>query len=103
MILLTTLLKGGAGMQATTTKSELTDIIQTLAENYIRNSYLLASRQQNSQETLHNRQTGYLSYVMRTAHRIAIFTGKYDYSMMIMKQRALMVAHDNNFSIDPKN
>ena len=85
------------------TKDSLTEFMQIACENYIRNSFLLASRQQNSQETLNNRKKGYLTYVMRTAHRIAIFTGKYDYSMMIMKQRALMVAHDNNFSIDPKN
>ena len=79
------------------------DIMQTLAENYIRNSYLLASRQQNNKkalETLHNRKIGYLSYVMKTAHRIAIFTGRYDYAMMIMKRRALIVAHDNNFLLD---
>ena len=87
-------------MQATTSKSELADIMQTLCENYIRNSYLLASRQQNSQETLHNRKIGYLSYVMKTAHRIAIFTGNYDYAMMIMKQRARMVAHDNKVVLD---
>lgn len=86
--------------QVKTTKSDLTEIMQTLCENYIRNSYLLASRQQNSQETLNNRKKGYLSYVMKTAHRIAIFTGNYDYAMMIMKQRALMVAHDNNFLLD---
>ena len=42
------------------TKNDLTEIMQTLCENYIRNSYLLASRQQNSQETLHNRKTSYL-------------------------------------------
>ena len=40
---------------------------------------------------------------MKTAHRIAIFTGNYDYAMQIMKQRALMVASDNNFTIDSKN
>ena len=72
-------------------------MIQLLAENYIRNSFLLASRQQKGTETLQNRKEGYLSYIMQTAHRIAIFTGKYDYSMQIMKQRAITVARDNNF------
>lgn len=89
--------------QVKTTKNDLTDIMQTLCENYIRNSYLLASRQQNSQETLHNRKISYLSYVMKTAHRVAIFSGMYDYAMLTMKQRAITVARDNNFLIDPKN
>ena len=99
------LLREGGRMQATTTKNDLTEIMQTLAENYIRNSYLLASRQQDNKkalETLHNRKIGYLSYVMKTAHRIAIFTGKYDYAMQVMKQRALTIAQENNFLI-PKN
>lgn len=105
MILLMILLKEGGRMQATTKKSDLTDIIQTLCENYIRNSFLLASGKQDDTkalETLHNRKSGYLSYVMRTAHRIAIFTGNFDYAMQVMKQRAITVAHDNNFTI-PKN
>lgn len=106
MILLITSLKEGVKMQlATTTKSELTAIIQTLAENYIRNSYLLASGKQDDKkalETLNNRKIGYLSYVMKTAHRIAIFTGSYDYSMQVMKQRAITVANNNDFTI-PKN
>lgn len=91
---------------ATTKKSDLTDMMQTLCENYIRNSFLLASGKNDDSkalETLHNRQTGYLNYVMKTAHRIALFTGKYDYAMQVMKQRALMVAQDNNFTIDSKN
>ena len=92
--------------QATTKKSELTDIMQTLCENYIRNSFLLASAKNDNKksiETLNNRKNGYLAYVMKTAHRIAIFTGSYDYSMQVMKQRAITVSNNNNFSIDPKN
>lgn len=92
-------------MQVDTTKDSLTEYIQIACENYIRNSYLLASSKQDNKkalETLHNRKIGYLSYIMRTAHRIAIFTGRYDYAMQIMKQRALTVAHDNNFLLDKK-
>lgn len=87
-------------MAITTTKSELTDIIQTLAEIYIKNSYLLASRQQDGKkalETLNNRKAGYLAYVMKTAYRIAVFSGNFDYAMQTMKQRAITVANDNNF------
>lgn len=90
----------------TTTKSELTGIIQTLAEIYIRNSYLLASSKQDDKkalETLNNRKAGYLSYIIKTAYRIAVFSGNFDYSMQIMKQRAITVANDNNFTINPKN
>ena len=92
-------------MQVKMSKDSLTEFIQIASENYIRNSFLLASGKQDSKaiETLNNRKAGYLSYIMRTAHRVAIFSGMYDYSMQVMKQRALMVAQDNNFSIDPKN
>ena len=106
MILSMILSIGGVIMRlATTKKSDLTEIMQTLCENYIRNSFLLASAKNDNKksiETLNNRKKGYLSYVMKTAHRIAIFTSSYDYAMSTMKQRALMVAHDNNFLI-PKN
>ena len=88
------------------TKDSLTEFIQIASENYIRNSFLLASGKQDNTkaiETLNNRKAGYLSYIMKTAHRIAIFSGMYDYSMQIMKQRAITVASDNNFTIDSKN
>lgn len=87
-------------------KDSLTEFIQIASENYIRNSFLLASGKQDdtkAQKTLNNRKAGYLSYIMKTAHRVAIFSGMYDYAMQTMKQRAIMVAHDNNFLIDPKN
>lgn len=106
MILLIILSIGGAGMQVKMSKDSLTEYIQIACENYIRNSFLLASGKQDDTkaiETLNNRKSGYLSYVMKTAHRVACFSGMYDYAMTTMKQRALMVAHDNNFTIDPKN
>lgn len=92
-------------MRVKMSKDSLTEFMQIACENYIRNSFLLASGKQDSKaiETLNNRKAGYLSYVMRTAHRVAIFSGMYDYSMQVMKQRAIMIANDNNFSIDPKN
>ena len=93
-------------MQVKVTKDSLTEYIQIACENYIRNSFLLASGKNDDSkalETLHNRKAGYLNYVMRTAHRIAIFTGSYDYSMQVMKQRAITVSNNNNFTIDSKN
>ena len=106
MILLRILLKGGVSVRVKMTKDSLTEYIQIACENYIRNSFLLASGKQDDNkalETLHNRKTGYLSYAMKTAHRVACFSSMYDYAMQVMKQRALMVAQDNNFLIDPKN
>ena len=106
MILLITSLKGGVSVRVKMTKDSLTEFMQIACENYIRNSYLLASGKQDDTkaiETLNNRKSGYLSYAMRTAHRVACFSSMYDYAMTTMKQRALMVAQDNNFNIDPKN
>ena len=104
MTLLITSLKGGVSVRVKMTKDSLTEFIQIACENYIRNSFLLASGQDGTKalETLHNRKTGYLSYAMKTAHRVACFSCMYDYAMTTMKQRALMVAQDNNFLI-PKN
>ena len=105
MILLIISLEGGVSVRVKMTKDSLTEFIQIACENYIRNSFLMASGQDDTKalETLHNRKTGYLSYAMKTAHRVACFSSMYDYAMTTMKQRALMVAHENNFSIDPKN
>ena len=93
-------------MQATTTKDDLTQFCQIIAEQYIKNSYYLASKysnQEKSKQVLHNRKNDYMKYIIRTCKRIALFTSNFDYAMMIMKQRALMVANDNNFTIGPKN
>lgn len=65
-----------ASVRVKMTKDSLTEYIQIACENYIRNSYLLASGKQDDTkalETLHNRKTGYLSYAMKTAHRVACF------------------------------
>ena len=85
-------------------RNSYTEYMQIACENYIRNSFLLASGQDDKKalETLNNRKAGYLSYVMKTAHRVAIFSNMYDYAMTTMKMRAFTVAKNNNF-IDPKN
>ena len=107
MILLMILLIGGVKMQVKVTKDSLTEYIQIACENYIRNSFLLAGKGKmmivkHLKHYIIVKQ-GYLNYVMRTAHRIAIFTGSYDYSMQVMKQRAITVSNNNNFTIDSKN
>lgn len=105
MILLILSLKEGVKMKVNMTKDSLTEFIQIACENYIRNSFILASGKQDKKalETLNNRKAGYLSYAMQTAHRVATFSGSYDFAMQVMKTRAIMVAQDNNFTINPKN
>ena len=99
MILLTILLEGGVSVKVKMSRDSLTEFMQIACENYIRNSFLLASGQDEKKalETLNNRKAGYLAYVMKTAYRIAVFSGNFDYAMQTMKQRAITVANDNNF------
>ena len=92
-------------MQVETTKDDLAQFCQIIAEQYIKNSFYLASKysnQEKSEQVLHNRKTGYMKYIIRTCKRVALFTSNFDYAMQVMKQRALTVANDNNFLI-PKN
>ena len=93
-------------MRITGTHDELTQFCQIIAEQYIKNSYYLASKyinQEKSEKMLHNRKNDYMKYITKTCMRLALFTDNFDYAMQIMKQRAITVCNNNNFTIDPKN
>jgi len=73
-----------------------------MAEQYIKNSFYLASKysnQEKSEQVLSGRKNDYMKYIIRTCKRIALFTNNVDHSMMIMKQRAITVANMYNFQI----
>ena len=87
-------------------QDELTQFCQIIAEQYIKNSFYLASKYINpekAEKMLHNRKKDYMKYIIKTCMRLALFTDNFDYAMQIMKQRAITVCNDNNFTIDPKN
>ena len=93
-------------MKILDTQDDLTQFCQIIAEQYIKNSFYLASKysnQEKSEQVLSNRKNDYMKYIIRTCKRIAFFTNNFGYAMMIMKQRAITVSNENNFSIDPKN
>ena len=97
---------GGVQVKILDTQDDLTQFCQIIAEQYIKNSFYLASKysnQEKSEQVLHNRKNDYMKYIIRTCKRIAIFTGNFDYSMQVMKQRAITVSNNNNFTIDSKN
>lgn len=99
-IILTPLLKEGVQLKILDSRDDLTQFSQIIAEQYIKNSFYLASKyadQEKSEQILSNRKNDYLKYIIRTCKRIAIFTGNFDYSMQVMKQRAITVASQNNF------
>ena len=89
-------------MKILDTQDDLTQFCQIMAEQYIKNSFYLASRyanQDKSEQILSNRKNDYMKYICRTCKRIALFTNNVDHSMMIMKQRAITVANMYNFQI----
>ena len=89
-------------MKILDTQDDLTQFCQIMAEQYIKNSFYLASKYNNqakSEQVLSNRKNDYMKYITRTCKRIALFTNNVDYSMMIMKQRAITVANMYNFQI----
>jgi len=98
-------LREGATVKILDTQDDLTQFCQIMAEQYIKNSFYLASRytnQDKSEQILSNRKNDYMKYIIRTCKRIALFTNNFDYAMSTMKQRAITVASDNNFT-DSKN
>lgn len=99
-ILLILSLEGGMQVKILDVQDDLTQFSQIIAEQYIKNSFYLASKyanQEKSEQILRNRKNDYLKYICRTCKRIAIFTDNYDFAMTCMRMRAYTVAKQNNF------
>lgn len=94
------LLKEGVQVKILDARDDLTQFSQIIAEQYIKNSFYLASKyanQEKSEQILSNRKNDYLKYITRTCKRVAIFTGNFDFAMSVMKKRAITIANQNNF------